>query len=146
LARDVSAGPPKARHEAELDGVATRGHNDRRRPGGALSGLDTWCALSHDHVYLALNQIGSQIVKTRNVVRSSRLNRDVLAVDVAALPQCLPKGGNAWIGIAERTGQQHADPRRLPRSLGLGSERRSDEAERENEPNQTNGHAPSITQ
>ena len=91
------------------------------------------------HVHLALNQIGSQVVKTRNVVRSSRLDRDVLAVDVAAPPQCLPKGGNAWIGIDERTGQQHADPRRLHRLLRRSGERRKCEGQSENEPDQPHG-------
>jgi hypothetical protein len=38
LTRDVSAWPRKARHKTEFDGVATRGHDDRRCPGGALSG------------------------------------------------------------------------------------------------------------
>ena len=44
-----------------------------------------------------------------------------------------------------RGSTEYADSVRLPGLLGLRSERRSDEAERENEPNQTNGHAPWIT-
>jgi hypothetical protein len=47
LTRDASTGPPKARHEA-------------------------WCALSHDHVHLALNQIGSQVVERRGMSSDPR--------------------------------------------------------------------------
>ena len=126
---DVPARAREARDEPEPDRIANADHDDGDRPVAFLAATAAGVAHRHDDVHLEPDQLGREVGQPLEpALRKSILDDDVLALDLAELPQALPERVEYGAAAGRMSRDQNADPRNLlPRccaSTASGAARR----------------------
>ena len=96
--RDVPAGPREARDEARSRRVANGHHDERNRRCRLLDGERGGCASGNDHINFQGDQFGDEGRKAFILsFRPSILDQNVLALDVAEVPQAFAERPDEYL-------------------------------------------------
>src|SRR6185295_14449951 len=131
--RDIAARPRKARDEPAPNRIGSRsednGEGSRRLLGG--EGDDGVSSFGHDDINLERNQFGRESREPLDLPFGIPVfDHEVATLDVTEVTQSLTEG-LAQVGASGQVGRQVAYASHLGRLLGLGSERRGEEAQSE---------------
>ena len=123
---DVATGSRQARHEPIPDRITHRPKHYRnssaRASGRLVRGARFGSHRGKDDVHVEADEFRGKLRGPGHVpLRRTVLDYDVLSLDVAKVPEPLPKGiVIQW----NRSGREHAEAGKIPRLLRFGCERR----------------------
>ncbi len=124
----MAARPRKAGDEPARNRIGSSSEDNGEGPGRLLGGQGLGCASGHDDINLERNQFGRKSGEPVELpLGISVFDHDVPALDVTEVTQSLTEG--LWqVGSSGQVARQVAYSRDLGRLLGLGGERRGEEA------------------
>src|SRR3989337_1088844 len=123
--------PATSEHQDAADRTRLAGNREGNGggPGRLFGGQGGGCAWGHDDINLERNEFGRKSGEPLGLpLGISVFNHDVSALDVAEVTQSLEEGLAHVGGACGHVGRQEAYSSDLDRLLGLGGERRGDEA------------------
>src|SRR5207244_11496448 len=117
-ASDVSNRPCEASRETDFDRIPHAGKDDRYRSRRPLESGDAGVVIRDNYVNLELSEFhGERWEPVGPAFRPAVINRNVLALDVAELPQTLPEGIEQACARGRGDGSQVTNPPSLRRRL-----------------------------
>ncbi len=126
--RDIAARPRKAGDEPVRNRIDNRSEDNGDSLGRLLGGQGLGCASGQDDINLERNQFGRKSGEPLEPpLGIAVFDHDVATLDVTELTQSLTEG-LSQVGIRGQVGRQEAYSSDLGRLLGVGGERRSEEA------------------